>query len=652
MPMPTAMQPIVEEDPQVYDLFGIGFGPANVALAISLTESQEVKDRNLKFGFLERRPSFAWHPALLLPGAQLQVSPFKDLATMRDPTSSFTFVNYLHKMGRLSASINRDATIPSRREWSAYLTWCAERLDHVVSYGEDVLSIEPVENAGNDKACVQHAVSEAKPVAPGGHARLLRITSRIRGNDAKVRVRLARNVTVGVGGSPSVPEQFKTLYPALPWEHASRIIHSGTFLPSLNAIEPELAATVERRLGRSSPASRSNWPLRFAVIGAGQSSAEMAMHLRRTFPAAHVQMIFRASAIVPSDDSAFVNSAAFDPERTDDFWKSGEQERDDWRREFKRTNYSVVRTDVLNALSEMLYDQQIELPQLYPGSDGPPEGRLDVHPNTFVETAAIVKDGDDEQVRLVLSSLKTADAPTTIDVDAVFMGTGFIRRPDSLPFLHTLKDHFPILDGPETAAQRRADLGFSDDDDSRTMAGENEAAKELVRERVRGITRDYRLVAYQSDSFRRKASVASSSTSPSLSASRRGSAAVSRRNSDTSETTLANAIDEAAEDDSSRPRFEPSVYSFGGNEATHGLSDSLMSICAWRAGEVTESFLKRLPKTSENGRATTNASQAAKVIDDLINNEKPARAAFASPQSHSVASKLSSAQNGVAQLSI
>lgn len=35
-------------------------GPANIALAISLTESQEVKDRNIKFGFLERRPSFAW----------------------------------------------------------------------------------------------------------------------------------------------------------------------------------------------------------------------------------------------------------------------------------------------------------------------------------------------------------------------------------------------------------------------------------------------------------------------------------------------------------------------------------------------------------------------------------------------------------------
>lgn len=565
----------------------------------------------------------------------------KDLATMRDPTSSFTFVNYLHKMGRLSASINREATIPSRREWSAYLTWCADRLDHVVSYGEDVLSIEPIENLGKNKACIDHAMKEAQPVPPAGHARLLRITSHLRGSDVKVRVRLARNVTVGVGGSPSVPKQFRPLFPKLPWEQASRIIHSATFLPSLNAIEPELVATVERRLGRSSPVSRSNWPLRFAVIGAGQSSAEMAMHLRRIFPAAYVQLIFRASALVPSDDSAFVNSVAFDPERTDAFWKSGEHERDEWRREFKRTNYSVVRSDVLNALSEMLYDQQIELPQLYPGSDGPAEGRLDLQPNTLVKTAELVKEGQDEQVRLVLAPLKTADASRTVDFDAVFMGTGFIRRPDSFPFFEPLRGHFPILDSPEAAQQRRSDLGFSNDDDSRTMSGDDEAAKELVRERVRGISRDYRLVAYQSDSFRKKLLAGGTAASPTLTSSRRGSTAASHRNS--------NLLDEQIDDDAGEPRFEPSIYSFGGNEATHGLSDSLLSICAWRAGEVTESFLKRLPKdptsrSTVNGDASLNAS--------VPRADKAARSLFATRTTPTVASKLSSPQADLSQLYI
>lgn len=502
---------------------------------------------------------------------------------MRDPTSTFTFVNYLHTMGRLSASINREANIPSRREWSAYLTWCASRLEHLVNYGEEVLSVEPLANSGHTKACIDHALGEASTASSVGQVRLLRVTTRVRGSD-KVLVRLTRNLTIGVGGSPKIPQQLVPLYPSNPWEQASRVIHSGTFLPSLNAIEPELSAAVERRLGRSSPASRSNWPLRFAVIGAGQSSAEIALHLRRTFPAASVHLIFRASALVPSDDSAFVNSIAFDPERTDEFWKCGEQERADWRREFKRTNYSVVRSDVLNEVSEQVYNQSIEIPQLYPGSDGPAEGHLDIMNNTIVETAErlMVNEGkhDEEQIRLVLKSLKTAEPAKTMDFDAVIMGTGFERRPASLPFLSPLKQHFPLLDQEKNGIARRVELGFTDDDDTRTMSGDDELAKERVRERSRGITRDYRLVAWGSDSFQ-------SDLGP-------RSAALSRRNSANSETTLAHS------DDSSRPFFQPNVYTFGGNEATHGLSDSLLSICAWRAGEVTESLLKRLSRNSNH----------------------------------------------------
>ncbi|CAO1632648.1 unnamed protein product [Sympodiomycopsis kandeliae] len=621
-------------DDEIYDLLGVGFGPANVALAISLTESQEVKSKGLKYGFIERQPTFMWHPSLLLPGAQLQVSPLKDLATMRDPTSTFTFVNYLHTMGRLSASINREANIPSRREWSAYLTWCASRLDHLVNYGEDVLSVEPVANSGHSKACIEHALNEANSATPAGQVRLLRVTSRLHGS-GKIVVRLARNLTIGVGGSPKIPAQLSHLYPSNPREQRSRLIHSGTFLPSLNAIEPELSGTVERRLGRSSPASRSNWPLRFAVIGAGQSSAEIALHLRRTFPSAAVHLIFRASALVPSDDSAFVNSIAFDPERTDAFWKCGEQERADWRREFKRTNYSVVRSDVLNELSEHVYNQSIEIQQLYPGSDGPAEGHLEIMPNTVVETAELVNvsegNNQEEQVRLVLKSLKTPDPAVTYNFDAVVMGTGFERRPAALPFLEPLKQHFPLLDQEKNGIARRVELGFTDDDDSRTMSGSDELAKERVRERSRGITRDYRLVAWGSDSFQQDS--AGQESQPS-------SATLSRRNSANSEITLAH------QDDVHKPFFQPNVYTFGGNEATHGLSDSLLSICAWRAGEVTESLLKRLPGRSDR--------QVSAKADELVTVDESAPLAQmdVAAAKKNAASSVSNVQNKIADIVI
>ncbi|WP_283812081.1 SidA/IucD/PvdA family monooxygenase [Bradyrhizobium archetypum] len=39
---------------------------------------------------------------MLLPGSDMQISFLKDLVSLRDPTSPFTFLNYLHKRGRFA----------------------------------------------------------------------------------------------------------------------------------------------------------------------------------------------------------------------------------------------------------------------------------------------------------------------------------------------------------------------------------------------------------------------------------------------------------------------------------------------------------------------------------------------------------------------
>ncbi|MCP5915927.1 lysine N(6)-hydroxylase/L-ornithine N(5)-oxygenase family protein, partial [Klebsiella pneumoniae] len=67
---------------------------------------------------------------------------------MRDPTSSCTFLNFLHEEGRLMPYINREEKVPSRREWSAYLAWAAKRMDSYVRYGRQVVDIVPMEEKG------------------------------------------------------------------------------------------------------------------------------------------------------------------------------------------------------------------------------------------------------------------------------------------------------------------------------------------------------------------------------------------------------------------------------------------------------------------------------------------------------------------------
>lgn len=69
----------------------------------------------------------------------------KDLATLRNPQSPYTFLSYLHDRGRLLSFINRGSTVPTRKEYADYLAWAAARVqeDGVdVLYGKEVVGLE------------------------------------------------------------------------------------------------------------------------------------------------------------------------------------------------------------------------------------------------------------------------------------------------------------------------------------------------------------------------------------------------------------------------------------------------------------------------------------------------------------------------------
>jgi L-ornithine N5-oxygenase len=66
------------------------------------------------------------------------------LATLRSPQSPITFVSYLHSQNRLVDFINRGSTIPTRKEYSDYLSWAARYVQDKgvkVAYGEQVIAL-------------------------------------------------------------------------------------------------------------------------------------------------------------------------------------------------------------------------------------------------------------------------------------------------------------------------------------------------------------------------------------------------------------------------------------------------------------------------------------------------------------------------------
>lgn len=118
-----------------YRCAGIGAGPANLSLASLMHSYPELTNI-----FIEKKKTFGWHDGQLIPGAALQVSPIKDLVSLADPASRFSFLSYLHAKGRLYHFINAHFDAVPREEFRNYLEWAASSNPNVV-LGEEVLSV-------------------------------------------------------------------------------------------------------------------------------------------------------------------------------------------------------------------------------------------------------------------------------------------------------------------------------------------------------------------------------------------------------------------------------------------------------------------------------------------------------------------------------
>ena len=239
-----------------FDLVCVGFGPASLAIAVALHD-RGVEARVL---FTERQRSFKWHAGMLLPNARMQISFMKDLATLRDPRSKFTFVNYLKSKNRLVAFTNLSIFLPLREEYNDYLTWCASHFEQHVRYGQETISVSPMKNR------------------QGPIQSWLVVSQDVDTNDRSFIT--ARHVVVAVGGKPKIPRGLSD--DGLD----SRIVHSSGY----STVVPTILADTDKVYD-------------LAVIGGGQSSAEIFNDLQTRFPNARVTLYIGASALRPSDDS-------------------------------------------------------------------------------------------------------------------------------------------------------------------------------------------------------------------------------------------------------------------------------------------------------------------------------------------------------------
>ncbi|WP_370949211.1 lysine N(6)-hydroxylase/L-ornithine N(5)-oxygenase family protein [Amycolatopsis sp. cg5] len=289
----------------VYDVVGVGFGPSNLALAIALTEHNATAARPVTAHFLEKQVRFGWHRGMLIDTATMQVSFMKDLVTMRNPTSSFSFLAYLHEKDRLVDFINHKNLFPLRVEFHDYFEWAAAKVDDLVSYSSEV--------------------TEVHPVVVDGVIEYFDVRAVVAGEASEFR---ARNLVLGTGLRPNLPEGVT---------RTDRVWHNHELL---------------HRVDELKSASR------FVVVGAGQSAAEVTALLHDRFPQAEICGVFSRYGYSPADDSSFANRI-FDPEAVGHFYEAPEEVKERLMRYHGSTNYSAVDIELIDDLYKRVYREKV-----------------------------------------------------------------------------------------------------------------------------------------------------------------------------------------------------------------------------------------------------------------------------------------------------
>jgi lysine N6-hydroxylase len=333
---------------EVLDLVGVGIGPFNLSLA-ALAEPVP----GLRTAFFEREAEFRWHPGLMIEGASLQVPFLADLVSLVDPTNRLSFLSYLRERGRLFPFYFAERFHIPRAEYEDYCAWASRQLTSC-RYGQRVRGVR-----------WSGEVFELD-VEPAGRV-------------------LARNVVLGVGTEPVLPEPLAPLA-------GTAVLHSADYLPARERLVAAEDVT---------------------VVGSGQSGAEVFLDLLRSRPPrkGRLRWLTRTPAFAPMEYSK-LGLEQFTPDYVRFFHGLDETTRDrlvpaQWQL------YKAISVDTIAEIYDELYERTV-------GGGWP-----DVALVPGVEVAAASERAG--RVELALRHVEQG-ATASVSTDVVVCATGYRER--------------------------------------------------------------------------------------------------------------------------------------------------------------------------------------------------------------------------------
>jgi L-ornithine N5-oxygenase len=294
-----------------FDVVGVGFGPANLALAIAFSEIPQT-NRLRTTAFIESGHEFSWQSELLLPNAKMTTCFWEDLVTARNPRSKYSFINYLKEHNRLFEFMNLRDFYPTRADYTAYLKWCAVDFTSTVKYGTTVNAIT-----------LEHSRQ---------HGPLFRLEC---DSLAGQLVYLTKNAVLAIGRQPKIPTELSSNF-------QDHVYHTANFKTRFLSAFPD-----------------NSKDYRFLIVGAGQSTGDVLQYLLMDYPRARISVILRSFAFLPFDDTPFVNEI-FRPDFVDLAHHCYLNNIHSIKEASQLTNYAVIEVGQLRDIYRTIYNETLQ----------------------------------------------------------------------------------------------------------------------------------------------------------------------------------------------------------------------------------------------------------------------------------------------------
>ncbi|AMT94647.1 L-lysine 6-monooxygenase [Brevibacterium linens] len=303
----------------IHDILGVGIGPFGLGLA-ALSEPLDDVDAI----FLDQRPEFRWHPGMMIEGSTIQVPFLADLVTMADPTSPYSFLNFLKERRRLYPFYIRESFYPLRAEFDEYCRWVAAQLD-TLRWNRRVVSVTREDG-------VFTALAEVADDS---------------GSIVTTETYRARHLVLGVGTQPVLPPALRGLGGEADGAGSSAgagagggsvaagpLIHTADYLENREALLESGAIT---------------------IVGSGQSAAEIYRDLIDDAEDRGVRLdwVTRSPRFFPMEYTKLTLEMT-SPEYTDHFRALPDELRERVGRE-QRTLYKGISADLVDDIHDTLY---------------------------------------------------------------------------------------------------------------------------------------------------------------------------------------------------------------------------------------------------------------------------------------------------------